>query len=301
MRIDSIDRSAGQRQAFGQLALVVVLFGVAWPVMKVGLEDGATPLWFATARAGLSAAASFALVLALGRWRLPGRQDLPIILSVGIFQITCFFALSNLGLRFVSAGRSAVLAYTTSLWIVPLAALAGERVGARRLIGVVVGLGGVAVLLDPLSQGLSREVLLGDGCLLLAALAWALAIVHARRHVWRLSPLQVLPWQMLLATILLGGLALAAEPGGGLPPRWPVALSLAYLGIIAGPIASSSAMSVARALPTVVSSIGFLGVPVVGIVLSTLWLGEPVSWPLATGALLVLLGLGLVALSGGRR
>ena len=196
-----------RRRAYGLLALAVILFGTAWPTMKLGLEGGATPMWFAAARAVLGAVASFSALLALGSLRRPGREDLPIILSIGLLQVAAFFVLSNLGLQLVPAGRSVVLAYTTSLWLVPVAALSGEQVSLHRLAGVVVGLGGVTVLLSPFASDWTRtDVLVGHICLLLAALAWALAIFHARRHGWgRLTPMQALPWQMLLAAAVLTG------------------------------------------------------------------------------------------------
>jgi len=57
---------------------------------------------------------------------------------------------------------------------------------------------------------------------------------------------------------------------------------------------ASAATSVARALPTVVTSLGFLGVPAIGLVISTLWLGEAVTPTLVLGAVLIALGLILV-------
>jgi len=38
------------RVAWLQLGLVVVLFGLAWPVIRIGLDSG-TPIWLAAARA----------------------------------------------------------------------------------------------------------------------------------------------------------------------------------------------------------------------------------------------------------
>ena len=39
-----------ERFAYLQLAINVVLFGLSWPIIKVGLQ-AASPLWFAAARA----------------------------------------------------------------------------------------------------------------------------------------------------------------------------------------------------------------------------------------------------------
>src|ERR1700724_3140823 len=83
-------------QSLALLAFAIILFGTAWPAMKIGLT-GATPIRFAAARAILGAGASFLLLAGIRQLRLPSRVDLPIILSVGLFQMTFFFALANLG------------------------------------------------------------------------------------------------------------------------------------------------------------------------------------------------------------
>jgi drug/metabolite transporter (DMT)-like permease len=283
----------------GMLLLSVLLLGTAWPVMKVLLR-GATPLWAAADRAVLSAAVAFTLLAAMRRLRLPGRADLPIILSLGGLQIAVFFALSNLALRYVPAGRSVVLAYTTSLWLVPLSLLAGERIGWGRIGGVLLGMAGIAVLANPAAVDWNDAgAIAGHGFLLLAALSWALAIFHARHHAWHLTPLQILPWQMLLAAVLLTVWATLFEPAGHLDRSLSVALALGYLGV-GGPIATWAATSVSRALPMLVSSIGFLGVPVLGVTVSSLWMGEPLTPSLMLGGLLILAGVALVAITGAR-
>jgi drug/metabolite transporter (DMT)-like permease len=126
----------GRGPAFAQLALVAFIFGTSWPLLKQSIAAGATPVWFAAARAICSALGAFGLAAALRLLRLPRRSDIPIIVSIGVLQLGLFFALSNLGLRFIPAGRSAVLAYTTSLWLVPLEAMTGgDRLDIRRALG----------------------------------------------------------------------------------------------------------------------------------------------------------------------
>lgn len=285
------------RVAWLQLGLVVVLFGLAWPVIRIGLDAG-TPIWLAAARATLSAATAFVLVAALKRLAWPGRADWPIILSVGALQLTCFFAFANLGVQIVPPGRSGVLAYTTMLWMVPLSWMVGEKVGQRAFAGAVLGVAGILVLVDPLRFDWSdRQVMLGHGWLLAAGFTWALAILHARRHTWRMSPLDVLPWQMGVATVLLWVLAFMLEPAGHLDLQHPsLWLALLYLGVLAGPTATWAAVSVARALPPVTGSLGMLGVPLLAIASSVVLVGEPITWPLAIGTTLVIAGIAIVIL-----
>jgi drug/metabolite transporter (DMT)-like permease len=289
------------RIAWLQLASAVVLFGLTWPAMKIGLEAG-TPVWMAASRATLSAVSAFALLAVLGRLSLPHREDWPVILSVGGLQLTSFFALANLGVQNLPAGRSGVLAYTTMLWMVPLSLAAGEPIGKRAVMGAALGALGVVVLSDPLRFDWDdRRIVLGHAYLLLAGFSWAIAMMHTRKHVWRGTPLDALPWQMSVATVLLWILVAAIEPHGHLEPdKWQLWAALIYIGIFAGPAGTWTTVSVTRALPPVTTSLGMLGVPLIGIVSSVLLLGERISASLAAGTALVLAGMAIVILENAR-
>jgi drug/metabolite transporter (DMT)-like permease len=289
------------RIAWLQLAAAVVLFGLTWPAMKIGLLAG-TPVWLAAGRATASALTAFALLAALGRLRLPHREDWPVILSVGGLQLTSFFALANLGVQSLPAGRSGVLAYTTMLWMVPLSLVAGEPVGKRAVAGAALGALGVVVLSDPLRfDWQDRQIVLGHAYLLLAGFSWAIAMMHTRKHVWRGTPLDALPWQMSVATVLLWILVAVIEPHGYLDPgRWELWVALVYIGILAGPAGTWTTVSVTRALPPITTSLGMLGVPLIGIVSSVLLLGEKVTASLAAGTALVLAGMAIVILENAR-
>jgi drug/metabolite transporter (DMT)-like permease len=292
------------RVAWLQLAAAIVLFGLTWPVMKIGLLAG-TPVWLAAGRATMSALTAFALMAALGRLSLPHREDWPVILSVGGLQLTSFFALANLGVQALPAGRSGVLAYTTMLWMVPLSLLAGEKIGWRAIAGAALGVVGIVVLSDPQRfDWHDRRIVFGHVYLLTAGFSWAIAMMHTRRHVWRGTPLEALPWQMSVATVLLWILVAVIEPHGYLDPgQWQLWLALIYIGVIAGPAGTWTTVSVTRALPPVTTSLGMLGVPLVGIASSVVTLGEQITVPLAVGTALILAGMAIVILenAGPRR
>jgi drug/metabolite transporter (DMT)-like permease len=289
------------RIAWLQLAATIVLFGLTWPVMKIGLVAG-TPVWLAAGRATTSMLTAFALLGALGRLSWPHRADWPVILSVGGLQLACFFALANLGVQSVPAGRSGVLAYTTMLWMVPLSLLVGEKVGWRGFVGVALGVAGIVVLADPQRfDWHDHDIVMGHLYLLTAAFTWALAMLHTRHHRWRTTPLDVLPWQMTVATVLLWLLAPIAEPHGHLDGgKWQLWMALIYIGVIAGPTGTWAAVSVTRALPPLTSSLGMLGVPLVGILSSVLLVHEPITAPLALGTALVIAGIAIVILDRSR-
>ncbi len=285
-----------------QLAVSVVLLSCSWPVTKMALTMGASPMWFAVGRAGLSGTAAFVALAALGRLRLPSRHDLPALLGVGVLQLAAFFALAHAAAAWIPAGRTAILGNVTTIWIVPLSLLVlGEVIPLRRWLAAGLGMAGVAVLISPWSiDWSSRAVVLGHALLLLAALAWSTAITIVRRYPPRGSMLDLLPWSFLVATLLLTPLAAATQPGLG---QWPPAslAGLAFIGLFAGPVGTWCLMEVAATLPSMVASVGFLAAPALSLLLSAWWLGEPLTADLLIGAAFIILGVAVAAIPSRRR
>src|SRR5262249_57042595 len=128
-----------------------------------------------------------------------------------------------------------------------------------------------------------------------AALSWSVSVLQIRGHRWHLSPLQVTPWQLLLAALVVTPLALLFE--GDVKPRWsPTLLAvLAYNGPVATAFAFWAATSISRSLPAVTSSLSFLAVPAMGILVSAATLGEIPDATLLAGFALILAGVGVVS------
>ena len=280
----------GRRSAL-LLGIVIVFWGCNWPIIKLGLID-ISPLWFAAARLGLGAACMFAASAARGGIRLPPRADLPVVLSVALLQFAAFLALAQTAMLYVPAGRSSVLAYTTPIWVVPLAWIVlGERLDRARWLSLAFGTGGLIVLFSPLGVDYADiPGLIGNGLLLLAALAWAVTIVHVRAHRWLSRPFDLIPWQMLLAAIIVAGVAAVLEPDGHV--RWTVrlVLILAYNGVIASAFCFWAFITVNRSLSAATTALASLGVPAIGLVSSAIVVGEPLTLGNVIGLLLILAG-----------
>ena len=288
----------GTRGAYLLLAAVILLWGTNWPVMKIGLQS-ITPFWFAVARMSMGAVTLFAVLAATGRFRPPRRADLPIVLTVALLQMASFLSLVNLALLTVDAGRSAILAYTTPLWVTPVAVfLLGERLNARKGAGLILGLTGVAVLFNPLGFDWSDpDVVMGNAFLMLAALGWAVAILHTRRHSWTSSPLQLAPWQMLGALPVLLVLAFVFEGDARIAWSGELVAILLFNGPVATAFCFWAVVTVQRSLPAISTSLGLLGVPTAGVILSALLLGETLSLTRVGGLALIVSGMALVNLA----
>lgn len=274
------------------LGVVVLAWGFTWVVSKLLLQY-MTPIWAVAARSAVGTAALLILGIALRRVAWPVRADLPVILSVGLLHMGAFAALVSLGLQTVPAGRSVVLAYTTPLWVIPGAWLfLGERIGRARQLGLALGVLGLAVIFNPLAfDWTRRDALVGNGLVLLAAMCWAANIVYVRAHRWVTPPFELAFWQALLASVVLAGVAFAAEGAPVVVWTPDLAWLLGYGGVFGIAVAYWAAVNVNRSLPAGVTSIGLLGVPVFGLLCSAVILHEPLGASLLAGMALIVAGI----------
>lgn len=279
------------------LVLAIVIWGANWPVMKTGLQH-ITPIWFSALRFAAGALCLFALQLATGTLRIPTRRDLPLILSVGLLQMLTFTVLGAMAMTEVPAGRSAVLAYTTPLWVTPIAVtLFGERLSRRQLAGTLLGGLGVGVLFNPLTLDWSNTALLKANLMLIgASLCWALCILHLRHSRPEASAYQLAPWQMLTATLPLLVLAYSVEgafTGDGSWTLWQIML---FMGPLATAFCFCAVNAASMWLTSTSMSTAMLGVPVVGLLMSVVFMGEQLTGALIVGLLAILGGILIVTL-----
>lgn len=286
-----------------QLLASVCLLSSAWPLTKIALSAGSTPLWFAEGRAVLSGLTAAFILAVRGRLKRPHRADLPALFAVGALQLGGYFALAHEAAAWVPAGRTAILANTTTIWVVPLSLLLlREHIPARRWFAACLGLSGVVALINPWAiDWSSRPTLIGHAFLLAAALSWSVAILITRTNRPQLTMFELLPWCFLVAVALLAPLLWLRAPHGTLgsePRSWE---ALAYIGLIAGPLGTWCVMEATAKLPTVVSSVGFLTTPAVSLILAYLFLGEPFTVDLVFGSALIMAGVAVAAWPGRAR
>lgn len=282
------DRSIG----FLFVGILIVMWGITWPMSK-NILAVVSPIWFAFWRFFPAFLCLLMYSLITKQIRLPSKKDLPIILSVSLLQMVGFVILTSFGLKHVPASRSAILAYTTPLWVLPLAILwLRESISKLKIIGFLFGLSGVLVLFNPMNfDWRNREVVLGNGLLILAAMLWAICMVQTRFIRWNLSPVQLLPWQMLIASVVLFVLASYFEPHQSIVWTPQLLGCMFYIGPLATAFGYWMIIEVSRKLPSVTTSLCMLGVPIFGLFSSSVMLGEVISFNMIMAIVLVVTGL----------
>jgi drug/metabolite transporter (DMT)-like permease len=276
------------------LFVVVFAWGLNWVVMKILVQE-MSPLWAVAVRTVLAVFVLVPVVALSGQLSPPSRADAPLVLVVSLFHMTAFAVLMTVALKYLPAGRAIVLGYTTPLWVAPAAWLIlKEPMPLLRIIGIGLGLAGLATLFDPSRfDWQSADVVMGNGLILLAAFCWSISIVYTRAHRWVGTPFQLLLWQTMLAAVVLTGLAIAVEGAPGLDLSRRAVLALIYNGAIGTALGYWAMMTVNKALPATVTSLGVLATPIVGLFLSALVLNEQIDASLVMASVLITGGIAM--------
>ncbi|WP_186421270.1 EamA family transporter [Bosea sp. CS1GBMeth4] len=253
--------------------LLGLLWGFNWPAVRISLTEIAP--W--TLRAGGMSFAGLALV-AVALWRgvsleVP-REHWPRLVVAGVLSIAAFNVLLAFAQLLAPTSRAAILTFTMPVWATLMAWPAlGERLDRPRLLGLGLGIAGLACLGLPLIR--AGQVSPGLALALFASLSWALGTIVTKRWPVAAPALTIAAWQLLIGGLAAGIGMLAFE---GLPAAKalsaPVAAALAFHILGAQALAYFLWFTVIARLPAGIASLGTLMVPAVGALGSVLLLGE---------------------------
>jgi drug/metabolite transporter (DMT)-like permease len=192
----------------------------------------------------------------------------------------------------LTASLGAILNSTTALFTALVASVwIGEALTKGKLLGLLLGFGGVAVLVGWHPVPLSGVVLLSGGAVLAGSLSYAVATVYAKRAFAGEKPLAMAVGQQAGAEIVLLPFAAATVPREA--PPLSVGLSALALALLCTAVAYLLYFRlVATVGPTATSTVTFL-VPAFGVLFGVLFLGEPLGAGTLAGLGTILLGVAL--------
>jgi drug/metabolite transporter (DMT)-like permease len=205
----------------------------------------------------------------------------------------------------VPSGLAALVIAGTPLWIVLLRRLLGVHPRRLSLVGVVVGLAGVAVIVAPgfTASTAGGATATGMLVLLVASISWAIGSVASPRLGLPANPLVSTVHEMLfggavmVVAALLRGEAAGWSPAQASTSSW---LGFAYLVLVGSLVGYTSYVwLLANAPLPLVSTYAYVN-PVVAVLLGLVILGEPITASIAVGGAVVVVGVALVV-TGERR
>lgn len=282
-------------EAYLALAALAGVWGYSWVAMKIATRD-ASPLLVAFLRSALGAAALL-LYLPLTRRSLRPTPFRPTLVY-GLLQTAGFTLLANVAVTMGGVGKIAILAYTMPFWLALLAwRFLGEKIRGPTWAALGLAAVGLGFIVTPLG---SRSTL-ASVLAITAGLVWAASAVWVVRALAkeRQDLLSLTAWQMAWGALALLGV-MAVVP---VQVRWTPSLvwAVAFLGIGASALAWSLWLLVLARLPASVAGLGSLTVPVVGLAIAAVQLGEIPTRSELTGIAFIVTALALQGLAKGAR
>jgi drug/metabolite transporter (DMT)-like permease len=274
------------------VAFLAAVWGLAWPVTKVGLRD-CEPILFAGLRSIIGG-------LFLYCWRFTRKDNEPmdrhtfwVAFISGTTWVGIPMALTSWALLYINIGIGAILQSTTPFFVAICAYfLLGEKqFSFAKIGGLIVGFAGIVVLFSdkPVTDVTSLTVLAGFA-ILIPSIFNGFGQVYARKHfkgkdqfgfmtaILLISGFETLPFSFLAGT-----------------PRIDLTLdfvlSVLYLGIVASAIPFAVYFSLlVRVDIVLLSMVGYV-IPVVAVTSGIVWFGERMSQAEIVGSSLVLMGV----------
>ncbi len=265
-----------RRLAFTLLAVLTVVWGLNWPIMRVGVL-GVEPWTFRAFTTVFGGIALLSVAVIGGqRIRVP-RDQLKLIVMIAPVSIGGWMVFSALGLEHMASGRAAIAAYTMPLWAVIFARfLLDEPITWRRMLGLGLGLAGMAILIGGDLPAIGESPL-GIFYMLCGALTWGLGTVLFKRAPWRIPVPVIVGWQFIVVAIPITAIAFLTEAPDFNYTTWSW-FTIAYQ-IFAGALIGNYAWAkIVTLLPAGVAAISSLLIPVIGVVSGALILSEPITW-----------------------
>jgi drug/metabolite transporter (DMT)-like permease len=279
------------------LLALAVIWGSAFMFIGVAVRH-VQPLTYVWLRLAIAAAGMWTFIKFTGGKVELSREVWGSMIVLALLNNAIPFALFGWGQTHIASGLASILNAMTPIWGVVVAHFLthDERMSPRKIAGVLLGFGGVAVMIGPsLLSSLGANALAQLACVT-AGLLYALAAVWARRFRSQgISPLSVTTGQLTAGALIMFPVSMIVDR-----PWLHAAPTLGAWGAIAALALLCSAFAYVLYFRLIDSAgatnalLVTLLVPPVAILLGGLFLGEHLAPQDFIGLGLIALGLGAI-------
>lgn len=281
---------------WGLLAGLTFAWGFNWTAMKLALSE-VSPFTFRVLCLFVGGGILMLVMRANGQSLVVPRGQRLRLVGLALVSITLWNLLIAFGVSMVPSSRAAILAYTMPAWAIPLSVwVLGERLTGRKIAGLALGMGGLALLLGEGIANLGAAPL-GSLLVLAAAVGWALATVLQKRYPVDMPPGAYTAWIMLLGGVPILLCAMVFDdPAALLVISGAAWFGIAYNVLVAFAWAHWAWIRLVTELSVTAFSLSMLLTPMVGVASGMLFLDERPSLLEFTAFGLIMASLVSVAL-----
>lgn len=283
------------------LLVLGTIWGTSFLFIKIVVGE-VPPMTLVAGRLGLAALSMWALLRARGVPFPRQRRLWQTYAVVGLLNGALPFTLISWGEQYISSGLAALLQSTTPIFTIIFAHFLtdDDRFTAKKIAGILLGFAGVGLLMLPeLRQGV-RASLFGQLAIVGSSISYALASIYARKRLHDQPPLVSAAGQFTMGFAYILPMSLLIErpfplaPSGAALASW---ITLALLGTVVA--YAIYYILLQRTSATFTTTVTYI-VPINGLILGALILGEQVSPNLLLSLGLILCGVLLVRIKNGR-
>jgi drug/metabolite transporter (DMT)-like permease len=275
------------------------LFGANAVAIKYSLT-GIGAFTAAGLRFSIAAAAIYLWARFTGRpFALRKGQTSQILFVSVVFTLQ--LGLLYLGLGKTSASRGTLMVNLQPFFLLLLAHwfIPGDRITKKKILGLIMGAAGMVLVFSG-KKGVTADVQIGDLMILTTSFLWAVNTVYTKRIIHLFSPFQMVFYPMLFCTpvFLLAGYFWDAEMIVHLDGKVVSALLYQSLATASFGFVAWSTMLLKYGAVALHSFIFIM--PIAGVALGGLILGEPITWELLLALALIVSGIVIVNFRSGR-
>ena len=226
------------------------------------------------------------------------RKQLPAYLVLALFNTALPFTLISWGETRIDSGMASILNGTVPLFTLVIAHfwLQDERITLPRTLGLLIGFGGVAFLVGQNFElgAILEGNALGQLAVLAASASYATGLTLTRKRFRGQPPVAQATLVVLFSDLMLWAGAIAFESPLRLPSLSLTWIALLWLGFLGTGLAYLLYFYLINEWGSTRTSVVTYTMPVIGVILGVVFLGEKVSVSLILGVGLVLTGIGFV-------
>jgi len=278
--------------------ILCCIWGSTWLFIKIGLKD-LPPITFAGIRFVIASLVLTSLVLARGaKW--PRKfADWKLIAIVGVLQFSLNYGLVFWGEQHITSGLAAVLQSTFPAFGLVIAHfyLPQERMSVGKVVGVLMGVCGVAIIFSDQLTIAGGLAVLGSIALILSAFFGSYSNVLVKAYAQHIDPMVLAAGQMVFGFVPLLAIGIPTE-GNPLHYRWttPAVISLLYLVLVGSVTAFALYYWLMRNMQVTKTMLIALVTPGVAVLLGMIVLHERLNWRMLAGAACIISGIALIVL-----
>lgn len=273
-----------------------IFWGLSWPIMKIALLE--IPPWTFRTISLVSGGVGILILAKTSGQKLsiPKNEFMPLLL-VTLLNVTGWHLGSAHGISLMQAGRAAIVGFTMPLWATIASSLIlAEKVTAQKIFGLLLGLTGLFILLQPQLVAVGDKPL-GIAFMLGAAISWGTGTALLKYFKWTMPTVLLTGWQLTLGSLPVIAGTILFEP---FPVISQLSLNavLAMLYVIVFPMLFChwAWFTVVGIFPASVAAISTLAIPVIGVLSSAVVLGESFGIREAAALVLVITAVAIVLL-----